>query len=161
MKRLWLPLSVLLLACNACAGQSAAQRLPTVQGAWVIVAPQEPTYWRGAEHKLYEYQQRIAQLLAKRDPVADAQTLIDRGQYYLLTPSRRSSDSRIYGARSIDGASHPLPRTDMGRLRQKCPVKILQGAIPIGDVPSVESYGLRFNQTMVKACIKRFKLDQF
>lgn len=66
MKRLWMPLSVLLMACNACASQSAAQRLPIVQGAWVLVAPQEPTYWRGAEHKLYEYQQRIAQLLAKR-----------------------------------------------------------------------------------------------
>mgnify|MGYP001431476226 CR=1 FL=1 len=66
MKRLWMPLSVLLMACNACAGQSAAQRLPIVQGAWVVIATQEPTYWRGAEQKLYEYQQRIAQLLAKR-----------------------------------------------------------------------------------------------
>ena len=159
MKRVLLPLGLLLITCNACAGQSAAQRLPTEQGAWVVVAPQEPTYWRGAEHKLYEYQQRIAQLLVKRDPVADAQTLIDRGQYYLLTSGRSSSALRIYGV-GRSSASHALPRTDMGRLRQKCPVKILQGAIPIGDVPSVESYGLRFNQTMVKACIKHFRLNE-
>lgn len=159
MKRLWLPLSLLLITCNAaCAGQSAAQRLPTVQGAWVVVAPQEPTYWRGAEHKLYEYQQRIAQLLAKRNPVTDAQTLINRRQYYLLTSSRVGAGG-IYGRGRGYGSVLPTAGIGISRVLQKCPAKILQGAIPI-DVPSVESYGLRFNQTMVKACIKHFRLNE-
>ncbi|MFZ1342477.1 hypothetical protein [Thiothrix eikelboomii] len=158
MKRVLLPLGLLLITCNACASQSAAQRLPTVQGAWVVVAPQEPTYWRGAEHKLYEYQQRIAQLIVKRNPVADAQTLIDRGQYYLLTS--RHSEGGIYGLGRGYGSVLPTAGVGIDRVLQNCPAKILQGRIPLDDIPSTGRYGARFNQTMVKACIKRFRLNE-